>query len=296
MRLFSGSLRTVRDTQRWLIVIACLGVISGCNWHLKPGGILSKREKEQKVAKLPQAPPARDAIRLEAVFIERPLTDPLLGDVLWREVDQVGTMPPEVRASVRSAGFRIGHVGSTPPVALQTLMGYSADIEDHLWNGNSRTKLNIQQFTLQSGAESEIPAHLKLYDFCEVVLENAPEAQPVQLSHVRCMLRVRATRLQDGWIRLDFQPEIHHDDNRLRITPTHDSWQNRTRQRIERLYDMQFSVDLSLGEMALITTREDAPDSFGHLFFVGPNPDAHLQRMLVLRLTDMRKVEPVYAE
>ena len=279
-----------------LLLLTLLTSVSGCNWHLKPGGILSRRDEGQKAAKLPNAPPARDAIRLEAVFIERPIRDPLLGNALWREVDQVGTMPPDVLASIQSAGFRVGHVGSTPPAALQTLMGYATDIEDHLWSGNTNTKMNTQQFTLRSGSESEIPTHLAPYQHCEVVLDDAADAQPVELGNVRCMLRVHATRLQDGWIRLEFQPEIHHDSHRLRVTATEQSWQNRTRQLIEPMYDMRFSIDLSLGEMVLITSRADLPDSFGHLFFVGPDEDAHLQRMLVVRLTDMRKVDPVYAE
>ena len=98
----------------WLLVLSSL--LAACD--SLPTGTSS--DGKSTAFKLPPLPVARDAVELELVLIDRPVSDPLLGKSLWREVDQVGGLSLEQRAAVREAGLQVGQVGSTPPDALQT--------------------------------------------------------------------------------------------------------------------------------------------------------------------------------
>src|SRR5262249_41472371 len=73
--------------------------------------------------KLPQLRAAPGAIQLDAVYVERPIGDPLLGPELWRYVDQVAAVDAEARGPLRRNGFRVGLVGANPPIALQKMLG-----------------------------------------------------------------------------------------------------------------------------------------------------------------------------
>jgi hypothetical protein len=74
-------------------------------------------------------------------------------------------------------------------------------------------------------------------------------------------------------------------------------WQGRTSQEIEPLYPLQFSVELNLGEMAVVTGDGADPESIGqHFFFVRGADDWNYQRILVVRFGKIARATPVYAE
>ena len=67
--------------------------------------------------------------------------------------------------------------------------------------------------------------------------------------NVKSILRLTALRLQDGWARLEFAPEIHHGVERLRPIVTDGRWQPRETQEIDAL-PQHFSLKLHVGEIA----------------------------------------------
>lgn len=254
----------------------------------------SSRLEAKKAAGLPPIPTSRDAIQLEIVFVERPVDDPLLGSLLWRQIDQVSALSPEKRSILRGNGFQIGHVSSNPPRPLQTLLGLTTEISDS--ETDEARRMVGRRIVLQSGAATEVQTS-DLYPACSISIASDEGVETQEFEYVRCVFRVFVERMQDGWAKLEFLPEIHHDAARLRATATDSNWQLRSRQEIEKLYGHRFSMELNVGEMAVLTAEQGAAlGSLGRCFFVGAEPSADKQRLLVIRLADMKKVDPVYAE
>jgi hypothetical protein len=121
-------------------------------------------------------------------------------------------------------------------------------------------------------------------------------AEPKEFRDARFVFRVKAERDQDGWARIEFLPEIHHGEYRLRRVPGGVGFQLRTSQDVYPLYSQRFSLMLNVGEMAVITTDGENSASVGGHFFLGDGANARVQRVLVVRLSNMTKTDPVYAE
>jgi hypothetical protein len=254
---------------------------------------------------LGKIPTPRTAVTVEIVFVERPAGDPLLGSLLWDEVDQIGSLSPENRAALAKAGFRVGRVSAHPPEALQTLMGLTSD-----FTAEAEKRLVGRRVMLPSGAETEInagPPELQ----ATIHLPTANGQEPRSFENVRGVFRMKARQLQDGWARIEFLPELHHGQMVNRPIANRGGWQLKTTQEIERLYRQKFSLDLNIGEMVILTAELNAGDCLGRHFFHSPeftgaspdekNPGAEpaslgIQRLLIIRLADLKTAKSLYSE
>jgi hypothetical protein len=268
-------------------------LISGCAlWDEETGSLGGSRNPFTRTAgRLPPIAAPADAIQIEILFVERPISDPLLGHALWQEVDQIGAIEPHVRQTLHDNGFRVGIASSSPPRALQSMLGLNSDVPNTS-SGIQSPQLSARRVMLRSGAETEIQTCLQ-YPLCALELRGIDgSVQSKEFESVRCLFRVKARRLQDGWARLEFLPEIHHGDERLRHTAAADGWQLKTTQEVEPLFSERFELTINVGEMALVTTNGKSPRSAGYRFFVGPGEDEKVQRLLVVRLANMNHEQP----
>lgn len=223
---------------------------------------------------------------MEIVFIERPLDDPLLGDMLWRDLDQVGAVDGSVRTELERHGIRVGHCGATPPEVLQRLLGMTTQIVEVGPGARDKT-MSGKRIGLPAGDDFEIQAS-PVYPHCDIRLEpDGDESRAFDLA--RCVLRLSAAPIQDGWVRLDFQPEVHHGDHRLRHVATDGGFRLRESQEVVPVYPLQFSTELGLHEMVVVGWEPRAEQSLGRHFFVGHDEDAARQRLLVVRVAGVEK-------
>jgi hypothetical protein len=266
-------------------------LIVGCS-------LFSSADKSKRADDFNLAPivAPRDAVQLDLVFVDRPQSDPLLQTALWSELDEIAGMEPQMRSRLHEAGWRIGVAGSRPPRALEEVLELAAE----------RPNLHEAQRRL-IGRRVAVPAGT---DFPIEVTELLPELR-AQIdstgrvktwSDVKAVLRVRVEREQDGWARLVCTPEIHHGQAWLRPVATPQDWQHQRTQNIEPLYDLQFELSLNLGEMGVVTAIKqtaqppDAARSIGRAFFHSGDSTGKLQRLLVIRVADMRRMTPVYGD
>ncbi len=283
----------------WFLVVTLVFLvvkITGCAL-MEEGAVLGlgKYVEKRTAKKLPSIPVSKDAMQVEIVFIERPITDPLLGSTLWNEIDEVGAIELMDQENLKQNGFRVGHVSSVPPMALQTLLG----LKSHLGGVEKQDEsllLSGRRLMLRSGVPTDIQTS-GFYEKCSLHLFNDDEEQQLEVKEfekARCVMRVKAHKVQDGWARLEFTPEVHYGAQQLRRTPTNIGWQLENRQNTTPLYNQKFEVTLNVGEMTVITATDDlAPNSAGHLFFRGEGRKSNIQKLLVVRLSNMSKMEAV---
>lgn len=284
----------------------CVLLSWSTNWL---GGDEDDASTEPKSNVLGKIPTSRTAVAVEILFVERPINDPLLGSQLWDEVDQIGSLPPKERKALAEAGFRVGRVGANPPLALQTLLGLSTDL-----GAREERRLVGRRVVLPSGAETEINTGVP-HPRSTIRIPLLKGSETRTLDDVGGNFRMTARQLQDGWARLEFLPEVHHGRVTNRPVAVHGNWQVPIAQAVEKLYPQKFTLDLNVGEMAIITGEPEPKDSVGHHFFFAPefsdtlahaelNPNADpipsvtpngIQRLLIIRLADLSVAESLYS-
>ena len=279
-----------RLVRPWIIlcaVTACV-FISGCSL-LSFSSLFSDTETTGKSElRLPPIVASRDAVQLEILFVDRPANDALLGDALWKQVDQIAGMSADVRDTLRDNGWRVGHASSHPPRALEQLLEMSSERPEVIDN---ERRLVGRRVALAAGGNLPID----LTDLqTELRLKPTADGETKSYSNVKCILNVKIDREQDGWVRLNFTPEVHHGQNWLRPVATQLDWTRRRGQLVEPLFDQKFSLSLNVGEMAVITAEGNDKESAGHSFFRSVHESGGLQRLLIVRVANMRKMVPVY--
>jgi hypothetical protein len=263
--------------------------------------------------KIPHLRPPTGSIQLEAMYVERPVGEPLLGDELWRHVDQLASIDAQTRRRIRENGFRVGVVGANPPVALQKMLGLKSDFVSDP-DAESAKQLVGQRFFPISGGEVDIQVS-RPYRECTLETASGHEGEPRHFENAVCKYRVRAVRIQDGWVGLQFLPQISHGDDHLRHAVGDAGWRFQNGQQTESFFLERFDLKLSVGDMAVITCDDDDAGKLGHLFFCGPsalqpsretavgafdaeapppsqNGACAIQRLLIVRLAGMDESEP----
>lgn len=241
-------------------------------------------------AMLPPIPTSPGAVELEIVFIERPLKDPLLGTRLWDEIDTGAALDFQRREVLDNNGMIVGVSPANPPGALRKLLGLDRELSDSPIN-----RLFADRRVLPDGAEAEIQAS-EVHPECSVTLLSATGAEERPYKNARFLFRVMTRRVQHGWVQVDFLPEIHHGEMTMRPEAAEVGYTMRASQKVEPLFGQRFSIKLNVGEMAVMTCDSDDPKSVGRHFFVRTNDDGvEVKRLLVVRLADMAKTDPVFA-
>lgn len=267
-----------------MAVALAVSTLMGCS--VFPASDAVSRAESRRPS-LPPIQASREAIQLEVLFIERPADDPLLGSMLWREVDQIAAISAETRDLLRQNGFRVGHVGSSLPPTVQTLLGLVGATATSNSNvgPNGTMPLVGNRKILPPGIDTEVQTGEE-HEACQVVIVQGDQSKRHEYQNARSLFRMKSERLQEGWVRIDFQPEIHHGEHRVRHTPTDEGWAYRSRQNVDAKHAHQFSLTMNVGEVAIITAAPDQPESMGQLFFCRDDNGIPKQRVLIVRVAD----------
>jgi hypothetical protein len=221
---------------------------------------------------------------------------------------------------LRQNGFRVGIVGTNPPAALQRMLGLKSDFASEP-EAEQTKQFSGRRVFLVSGSETEVQVS-NLYPECTVAFAADGPSEPRRFENATCKYRIRAFRVQDGWARLEFTPQISHGDDQLRHAVGEEMhWRYESGQLTESFRPQRFTIELKAGDMAIITAEDEAPATLGQLFFRGPaalqqsrdsegtaafsdhqgeHPPASeteypIQRLLIVRLAGMDYLEPVRA-
>jgi hypothetical protein len=258
--------------------IAVCGSNSGC-------ALFNSDETMHTAAKTPLKPltPQFDAIQLDVSFVERPQGDPLLGPALWSELDEISTLDGKTLTTLHENGVRFGIASSNPPRSLMAAIEIAEQANSY----------SGRRYAQQSGQEMTINAWGE-YPSCRITIPGDGGTIVQEYKYANCTFRVIPTRLQDGWVRIEFIPEIHHGEMKMRKLPGEQNWKHLPSQLVDPLYGQRFSVELNVGELVVLSAAGDDPQSVGHHFFRGGTTDSKLQRLLIVRVADMQRLDPVY--
>lgn len=232
---------------------------------------------------------SKDSLQVEFVFLDRGPDDPLIGPKLWNEVDQVGSLSAETREMLRMSGIRLGLVGSSPPPALQTLLGQVAEIAA---TDTALKQKHGQRVMLLSGSDMTIFTS-GVHQTCRIPKPGS-QRDWQEFENAYCVVRLRAVRLQEGWVRWDFAPEIQHGEHSLRHQAQAAGWSLQHGQQIAVQQAQKFSLSLAEGDTVLMSCEMATQENLGGWFFGSPADGGTRQRLLLLRLVEDGKRTPIY--
>jgi hypothetical protein len=258
--------------------VACAGPTTGCALFTAAD---TAAPTEWLRPTLPPLRSAADAVQLQVVFVERPADDPALQHLVWQEVDQVGATPPAVRSVLADNGGRVAQCGSNLPPTLQNLLGLS--VEGSAARPADHSTTRSHQLSLPSGQDSEVLVNGPL-EHCRVRFVLNGQQEILEFEQTRCVLRIKPIRLQDGWVKLEITPEIHHGESRLRHASTAEGWAFRPGQLTEVRHALKFQLTLNTGELALVGAGDGPTDTVGQRFFRHDQDGQARQRLLVIRV------------
>lgn len=275
------------------VLIACAAAVCGCTVLAPMSDVFVFRSGSSGAQNLlTPLRPARDALQIDVVFVERPLGDPLLGKSLWNDIDQVAGFESAELDSVKQLGILIGNAGANPCPALERMLRESTDPLDAA-DAKNCLRLKKQTFCLGNSESSSIETNAAPH--CTLDLPLFTGLREKKYDNFKSILRLTAQRLQDGWAKLEFAPEIHHGMERLRPVVVDGGWQPKESQEIDTL-PQRFSLKLHVGEMAVMTASPGNARSFGHNAFVREDAEkGTVQRLLVVRLSNMSRIDAVYS-
>lgn len=274
-------------SSRSVLFVVCLlaGTAGGCAVLSDQATVTDAKTPLKRIS------PSADAIVLDVMFVERPIGDPVLGSLLWSQLDQVSTLPAATVANMERNGFKFGVAATDPPRALQAALGMTGEMVPR--DESQAYGFNGHKYARRSGEEISIDAWSG-YARCEIDVNQSGKTQTKTYDNVRCAFRVRVERMQDGWAKLVFTPEVHHGEMQLRRVVDKQSFTTTSSQLVDPQFDQRFEVDLNLGEMVVLGADGDDRRSLGSHFFRGGATDNKLQRLLIVRLADMQRVDGVY--
>lgn len=270
----------------WFVLLLPLvcGGLSGCT----PFVNATLRAMEQSQQKSLAIATPQEAVELEVFFIERPANDPLTGEALWSELDQIGSVDAATRDRLKANGLRFGIAGRSLPYALQALTRQTRD------DGPGR-RTTRQQYQTPSGVTHEFPCG-EMPNPAVVRLSGENGLQALEFIDGRGVIRCRAERTQAGWATLEVQPEIHHGDLKMRAAATDQSWSWSGGQSVHALYGQRFTVTLNEGESLVLGAVGEQADSAGARMFRAGEAAEPLNRLLVIRLKSLGQVSARTAE
>lgn len=226
--------------------------------------------------------PQASAIQLEILLVDRWADDPVLTRKLWDEVGRLACLKGNERSRLQQNGVWVGHVGASPPPSIQSLL----ESRGSETSQSSGGRVSGRFLGIPSGQDSEI----LLGDPRETMtftLHDGDKSEERTFSQARAVLRVRPDRLQEGWARLTFLPEVHHGDARLRPAATTEGWAYQAGQMHQVLHQLEFTLDLNVGEIAVVTSGGKEADTVGKAAFQYLDNGRVRQRVLLIRLVDL---------
>jgi hypothetical protein len=217
---------------------------------------------------LPSGP---DAVQIDIALIERPVGDRTLNDKLWSLADEQ-VIDIDQKALLEDNGFRVGQIGGLPPPELQSLLT------------SERSCTNARRLTSRAGESKPLALGPELAK-CSFRVQRNGEPALVTLEQAQCVLEMTPTLTADGRTKLRFVPMVQHGETRQTVCPApdHSGFMLHSERATEPYPNLAWEVTLAPNEYVVIGGRYEQRETLGNQYFVRPDEEKPVQRLLVIR-------------
>jgi hypothetical protein len=260
------------------LAFCLLGVFSGCgSWQT------------QGLARSPLAPlqDRSDQIELEVLLVRLPEHDLLLGETLWRNVDEQ-ILPTELRGQLAREGFRLGLLGGAMPPELGKVLklGESANkLQQDLSAAQlvEEPAVTLRVLNRQSGDPAEIVTVGSIAEL-PILVGGDGQVSGQVLRQAEPRLLIRPINGTGDDVKLEITPKIEYGQAHSRFVGDEGILRLDSGRPVYPLPQLKCNLALAPGQMILCTCTEDNPGSLGHQFFTQKQSDRWCRKLVIIRL------------
>ena len=251
-----------------LVVIACLA--SGC--RLFPGK--EPFGQAQGHSPLRPAQPSPDSVAMEIIWARFSVNDPVLGDAVWRDIDEA-QIDPAVRRELVDNGFRAGVISGSMPEAISKVLhqGESSAESTQKEGGKSPNGelltdpvVHGRKCRVRRNQRSEIQAS-EVYPSMPLLLKGGDGLGGRPYTQAQAVYALRVEPRPDRSVNVWLTPEVHHGAPRTKFLGGDEAMLRMETQREREVFEkMRLSVKLSPGDSLVLMSLPDAGSRLGHFF------------------------------
>ncbi len=211
-----------------------------------------------------------DDVYIDVAVLQVPIGDRYVNDELWTETDEQ-VLSPVLRANLEDNGLRAGLVnGRTPDHLLELLTSKRS-------NPNATHYRRLKGVSTTIDLASEIP-------ICEFSLQSGGETRAIHLEQATGQIQVVPSMEADNKVHLTFTPQFEYRDL--------DKWSRlnpgvalslQGQRSTESYSALAWELTVAANEYVVIGARFEKPKTLGFQFFVTPDQDRPIQRLLAVR-------------
>jgi hypothetical protein len=273
---------TLSRVCRCALAAALMG-LPGCVSNDRP------RHDGQSLLKKPRLAP--DSVVLEVFSVHFRRDDQELYRSIWQEVDEQA-IAADVRRRLGENGFRAGVVTGHLPQAVQHILELSSqptpepDADAPQMNVvtfDGRPTVRIQQMRLPARRRGEIAASGTYPSGAPLVYDDG-QLHGESYDLCQGMMAVKALPDNDGRVRLEVVPELHHGEAQRRFTTAEGVLNLETGRPRKVFAKLTQEVTLASGDLYVLGSSQAKPGSLGDYFFTAEPGNAAHAKLVFVRL------------
>ena len=263
-------------------MLACTAglLVTGCaHWNTTSDADVLSASKTI----LPATKMSPDTVVLEIAVAKIPPTEDDLESTLWQQVDEQH-LPIDVRHHLFENGFRCALVGMQLPESLVRILdgadtSPADDLENVVRRGGDQTWRERRQS--RTGHRYRIvtsPVRQRI----DVITSEDGVVRGRTCHQAHCEFALRTYPQNDGSVRIELLPEIHHGPTRQTYVGNDRGFMLDTRQQQLAFDELMISATLSPGQSLLLSTTPQSAGVASHFFSEGGKSSP--SKILLVRL------------
>lgn len=240
-----------------------------------------------------------EVMSLEIAFV--PLPPPVdqgesWEESLWKEVDEQ-SLSSQRRDEFLDNGFRLGVIGAQLPAKLQELLDAAQPVDatppsgprDEIARAETARALDqnltvrVQRMHCRPGRRGLVVASRQIRDELALLTRAGTSVQGRTYRQAQCLFDLRAHPADDGRVRLELTPEVHHGQPRQRWVGEDGAFRLNAERDVQTFDHLRLEFPLASGQSLLIgptTVRK----GLGRAFFEDPGETPPQTHLLLVRL------------
>ncbi|MGI9428151.1 MAG: hypothetical protein ACR2NM_05805 [Bythopirellula sp.] len=269
----------------WRLSLLLLPWWSGCS------ALLTIPTPDDPQAFLKAVETARDSVALEIFQVRFPATDRQLDEQLWQAVDEQ-RIDVDVRHELIRNGFRAGVLGGNVPESLANYLKLQSEMPEisieRVITGQTADPTVTRRVVQLRREEAATIQVSSLRQKLNILLNEAAGLRGRSYQQVQAVYSMRAEAMTGQRVALRLTPELQHGELRNRYAGSDQGIFLVTPSRERELYDdLELNVELTAGELLVVSGLPDAAGSLGHAFHAESQRGPAELKLVLVRLVEV---------
>lgn len=231
---------------------------------------------------------------MEIIWARFSVNDPVLGDAVWRDIDEA-QIDPAVRRELVNNGFRAGVISGSMPDAITSVLHQRESSAEPTQKDAGKSPngellndpvVHGRKCRVRRNQRSEIQAS-EVYPSMPLLLSGDSGLGGRPYSQAQAVYALRVDPRPDRSVTVWLTPEIHYGAPRTKFVNEEAALRVETQREREVFEKLRLSVKLAPGDSLVLMSLPNAGSRLGHYFHTVESSDGTQQKLILIRLADV---------